>query len=248
MQALYLDACEGMTVLLDEPALRVTMPAKADRLFPLQRISRVVVSGAVNWQMDALLACAEQGITVVFLGQDGCVRGRWLGQSGERQALLQRLADLMARADGGSRYADWRLAMRRMAVRSAARRLRCHNWRDYDAARLESLLQRLRAPGWQPLYRHMRGLLFAQMVELLSHCGLDAQSELLQEQRLDLAEDFTALLFWDFEVALSQWRQQQQTLPPRREWVVFYESRSGRVAFLARGLLSKLHQWLIEVV
>ena len=41
MRPLYIDGSPGCRVVLDEPALRV-VPDKADQLFPLSRISRVV--------------------------------------------------------------------------------------------------------------------------------------------------------------------------------------------------------------
>jgi len=45
MRPLYIDGSPGCRVVLDEPALRVVVPDKADQLFPLSRISRVVCKG-----------------------------------------------------------------------------------------------------------------------------------------------------------------------------------------------------------
>jgi CRISPR/Cas system-associated endonuclease Cas1 len=62
------------------------------------------VSACVQWRTDALLACANQGITVSFLDDGGAVVASWLGKSGERQFFMQRLADLLSRADGKDIY------------------------------------------------------------------------------------------------------------------------------------------------
>ena len=51
MQPLYIDGSPGCRVVLDEPALRVVVPDKADQLFPLSRVSRVVCKGVVEWSM-----------------------------------------------------------------------------------------------------------------------------------------------------------------------------------------------------
>ncbi len=49
MKPLYLQGKTGMRVDYEEPALSITQPDKARQLFPLQRVSRVIVSGSVDW-------------------------------------------------------------------------------------------------------------------------------------------------------------------------------------------------------
>ncbi len=97
MRPLYINGSSGCRVVLDQPALRVVVQNKADQLFPLSRISRVVCKGAVEWSMFALLACADAGINLLFLQQNGEVRARWLGRGNERQSLNQRLVDLLCK-------------------------------------------------------------------------------------------------------------------------------------------------------
>lgn len=55
MRPLYIDGSPGCRVVLEEPALRVSLFNKADQLFPLTRISRVVCKGMVDWSISALL-------------------------------------------------------------------------------------------------------------------------------------------------------------------------------------------------
>lgn len=81
MKPLYLNGRSGMRVTLDEPALRVSLPERAVTLYPLQRISRVIASGTVEWSTAALLACAERGITITFLRSDGAIQGYLFGES-----------------------------------------------------------------------------------------------------------------------------------------------------------------------
>ena len=100
MRPLYIEGSVGCRVVFDEPALRVVVMDKADQLFPLSRVSRVVCSGVVDWSMSALLACADAGVNVLFLAKNGELRGRWLGQSQQRQLLAQRLVDLLASTAG----------------------------------------------------------------------------------------------------------------------------------------------------
>src|SRR5664279_3014752 len=130
MRPLYIDGAPGCRVALDDPALRVVVPDKADQLFPLSRISRVVCKGGVDWSMAALLACADTGINLLFLQKNGEVRARWLSRGNERQSLTQRVVDLLARADGFSCYENWYLSMEKLAARSFARRMGILEWRE----------------------------------------------------------------------------------------------------------------------
>lgn len=80
MKPLYLHGHQPLAVTLDGPALRVSSEGSADRLFPLQRLSRIVVSGEVDWTTEALLACADQAIPISFLLRGGGLRARVLGR------------------------------------------------------------------------------------------------------------------------------------------------------------------------
>ena len=251
MRPLYVNGCGKTLIKLDAPALRVIVPDQADRLFPLQRISRVIVSGSAIWETEALLACADQGISVVFLDEDGELRARWLGKASDRQAFLQRLADLLARPDAKDTYTCWFKAMERMAIRSAAKKLVADNRLSLSTRQVVDFLddqkQRLAIQPVDPLYNKIRGILKAELVQLFLREGLDGKSELLQDQWLNLPADFARLIFWDMEVPLLEWLQRQETYPMHQQLVTFYDSRSSRVAFLQAGLMHKLHRWLIEL-
>ncbi|MGZ8136334.1 MAG: CRISPR-associated endonuclease Cas1 [Methylococcaceae bacterium] len=251
MRPLYIDGQEGTWVKLDMPALKVTCADRADLLFPLQRISRVVVTGSVCWDTDALLACADQGIAVAFLSDDGELRGRWLGKGGERQTFIQRLADLMTRPDGVELYEDWYDAMERMVVGSAAGKLLRDKQQTVTESELRAFFdyqrQALPVLASDRIYAAVRGLLSAQLVQLFQNIGLDAKSELLQERWLDLPNDFAGLLFWDLEIPLLNWLENLDGAPNQQEIVAFYERRSERIIRLSRGLLNKLHSWLVDL-
>jgi len=251
MRPLYLDGVAGAWVEWDDPALKISVPDRAPQWFPLSRVSRVVVTGPVNWQTPALLACTDQGITITFLDETGDVIARCLGKSGQRQCIRQRLADLLARPDGEARYDDWRQAMRRMVVQSTAKSLLRNKQTQVTPQELLAFFieQRARLPI-QPanaVYRKIQGLLAADVAQLLLEQNLDARSELLQEHWLDLHKDFSDLLFWDLQLPLLLWLESQTDIPDARQCAGFYQGRSERIAFLCRGLSNKLHRWLVEL-
>jgi hypothetical protein len=251
MRPLYIDGTEATRVKLDAPALRVSIAERADELFPLQRISRIVVTGSVCWETDALLACADHGITIAFLNGCGEVRGRWLGKSGERQLFIQRLADLVTRPDGLELYESWYDAMERMIVRSVARKLMKNQWQIVTSYQLRSFFNtQQRSLTQQPadgVYTLMRSLLSAQLVQSFQDVGIGAKSELFQDQWLDLQNDFAGLLFWDLEVPLLDWLENFNSCPRHQEIVAFYDNRSERIQHLYQGLVNKLHCWLVEL-
>lgn len=252
MKPLYIHGPEGTRVLLDIPALRVTVPKQADRLFPLQRISRIAVSGPVRWETPALLACADRGISVTFLDEHAEVRARWLGRGGERQALLQRMTDFLALPDALERYQNWRRGVTRMAARSAVRRMNLKNERGSGEEAV--LLRQLCADHlFGRLFRHITALLLAEMTQTLADQGLAADCELLQDSWIDLPRDLADVLAWDFVPSLARWilalrkQAQRQEVPVEpAELLRFYAERSQRVDYLCRGLLNKLHRWLLE--
>lgn len=251
MRPLYIEGHRETWVDLEAPALKISVPNQADQLFPLQRISRVIVSGGVQWHTDALIACANQGITVTFLNEQGVVIARWLGKSLERQQFLQRLSDLISRADGQELYASWYQAMERMVVQSAAKSLLKQSHLVVTADELQAFLdeqqKNLTVQPVKAVYRSLDGLLLAQVVQQFHEYGLNCESELFHEQWLDLPRDFAKLLRWDLQIPLLIWLERSAVIPNFRQQVDFYDARSSRISRLCQGLTNKLHRWLVEL-
>lgn len=244
MRPLYIEGRNGCRVVFDEPALRVVVDYKADQLFPLSRISRVVCSGVVDWSMSALLACADAGINVLFLTNSGEVRGRWLGQCAKRQLLAQRLVDLMACPDGMQRYENWYLAVEKLAARSFAKRLEFDNWREIPVINLRRYLERVLSDQQRYCVNAMKGVLVSQLLIWLMDAGLTSDDENLVSDGLNLADDFSRLLLWDFYRVLlvnESWQPDLQTT------ATLFDQQEDRFYLLFRSTLNKLHQFLLGV-
>jgi hypothetical protein len=245
MRPLYIDGAPGCRVVLDAPALRVVMPNKADQLFPLSRISRVVCAGVVEWSMSAMLACADTGINLLFLNKNGEVRARWLGKGNERQLLTQRLVDLLVRADGLQCYENWYLSMQKLAARSFARRAGFAEWREVSIIDLQQLLLSLSLEK-QRCATLLQGLLHSELLILLSKIGFCSDDEALLSSNLDLASDLSKLLIWDFYPSLLKANEQDVT-SAFAAMAILYQQRSDRLYLLFRSTLNKLHQFLLAV-
>jgi hypothetical protein len=194
--------------------------------------------------MSALLACADAGVNVLFLAKNGELRGRWLGQSQQRQLLAQRLVDLLARPDGLSRYENWYLAVEKLAARSFARRLGLANWREISVVDLRRSLQQLLSEQQRYCANAMQTVLLSEVLIWLADADLASDDENLLSDGLDLADDFSRLLLWDFYGFLLSHPLSQADL---QATAGLFEQQADRFYLLFRSTVNKLHQFLLGI-
>lgn len=255
MKTLYLDGTRGAEVVLDGPALRVRTPGRADGLYPLGRVSRVVVCGAAEWRTEALLACADRGIPVTFVERDGRPRAWLVPMLPRPLPLTERIQELLARPDWASRYQDWRRhTERKIILRVLGQlRLRVADLRPDRAA--EELLDRLALPvGREAATRVLHfwdGLLAGRAAGLLMKAGLDGTQFGACPERWSLAADLARLASWNHYVWLAGVRDPSDRagLDPdapdfRRRAIEFFEQRVWEVDRTLRGLLHQFSVWL----
>ncbi len=182
LEALHLDAAERtVAVLLDGPALRLRRTGLADVYAPLPRLARVVVHGPrVQWRTEALLACAESGVPVLFLS----------GQGGLQAALVPivppgQRRDLAAALDAAATLPGFRALLedfchaelRRAALDTLRADGRCPDALDLRPAALPRLWlgsdkeDNFALKAW----RIVRGLGAAAIAEGLARRGVGAQ-------------------------------------------------------------------------
>ncbi len=246
MRPLYIDGASGCRVVLDEPALRVSVADKADQLFPMSRVSRVVCKGLVEWSVSALLACADAGISVLFLKKNGELRARWLGCTNERHLPTQRLVDVLARADGPVLCENWMLSMEKLAARSFARRIGLPDWREVPVLALRrQLFVSLGSEG-----RHranlLENILHAELLVWLPEAGFAGNDEALMSNDLDLAVFISRLLMWDFYPPLLD-GDATSTEAPMQAMAMLFQQRSDRGYLLFRSTINKLQQFLLSL-
>ncbi len=247
MRPLYIDGAFGCRVILDDPALRIIVPDQADQLFPLSRISRVVCQGSVEWSMQALLACADAGIQLLFLENSGGIRARWLGQSGERQRLTQRLIDLLSRTDGPALYANWLLSMEKLAARSCARRMDLCDWRERPVPELHRQIRHALSHNGRHRATLIQNILYSELLTWLPECGFERDNEMLLSMELDLAADLSQLLLWDYYIALLEPDAAKCGGNSLQAMAELFQQRQERCYKLFRSSINKLHQFLLEV-
>ncbi len=236
-----------MNVIYDEPALVVNVPNKTRQLFPLSRVSRVLVSGHAEWSMGALFACANAGVSVLFLDATGEICGRWLGRSCQNYNFLQSLFQLLDNPAALPRYQNWRAGVERMAARSAAKRLAFKDWQTADLNELQVWSKQNLSTDWQQIQVWLQNVVFSSVMQYLQSFGLDANNEFSANTRINLTDDLVRLLSLDFLPALTNWQKKYHAVPEQNELLFLFEQRSHRLEHLLRGALNKLHQSLLEL-
>jgi hypothetical protein len=248
---LYLQGRNGLEVELDGPALRIRQPERAATFYPLARLARVLSKGGVRWSCDALLACADAGVPVTFLDGDGGVRGYLFGPSSGDHELYRRLRAWLRRADGLSRYTDWRRMMTSYARRALERQLQQRGvcpgpalvWRGLTPVGLGAAV----ATPDAALVRRLRGLLAGASTQLLVEAGLNAE-RLAHLEPLNLVDDLAELLIWALaEPVLIEARRRNEPGPDwgdEQELVALVEGRREEVFGFGRILLVHLREWL----
>jgi hypothetical protein len=257
---LYIASGPDSYVSLDGPALCVSREEYAPQLFPLSRLSRVVTATDVGWSSNALLACAEHGISVVFMDEQGEVAARLTGRPGARDELRNRLMEFLLLPQAEGMYGFWFRNYRRRAAHWAGLKLEipvaerdpvhCRDRIERLAKRYAGEAAALDTRQW------LRTLAFGWMQAHLQDLGIGANQALGQIGRPTLARDLTEILMWYLEPARLGWLKSRQLAgnrkgeavraPSQRELVHLFESRATRVSERGREITGTLHRWLIH--
>ena len=237
---LYIHGRTPVQVRLDGPALRIRQRCLNDRRFPLGRVSRVVVSGAVGLTSDVLLACADAGIVVCFLRPDGLPRGCWIGQPPNRSTFAEDWRHFLERPDGNELHRQWRIGVRQRAIRFCAL---CLGLGRRNVRELVRQMSRCAPndPGFRAAKRGLYGLAHARSLEELAKLGLsDADASL----RL-VVPDLTAVIQWGLHPSLCDWQRRQAAMS-MLDLATFFERNRSTVQFHLRDTLRHLACFLQE--
>lgn len=139
-RALYVTGGASTRVDRDGPSLVVRAVGRADARFPLTRVARVVTGSRVQWRADAVLACLEHGIPVIYLGVDGGPIGHLQPVSRRRSTLDALIEEFLDRPDWAVRYQNW-MRSERMRAFDAWRRGRESDARPISEADSATLIR-----------------------------------------------------------------------------------------------------------
>ena len=200
MIPLYLDGSDSpIRIRRDGPSLRLLRAGTADARYPLRRLTRLVVRGAVSWDGDALAACLGHGVPVSLL--DG--GGRTLGACLPATARAADTAALVDEADGAGvlhgTLANWLRAAERRRILAMVQRLGLAPADLRPATVRRALVAALDAAGplpGQDLLERLEALLDGEVGALLLAEGIGPR---LQggTAGIDLRRDLRRVLAWE---------------------------------------------------
>jgi len=257
---LYIASGADTRIVLDGPALRVQREARAEQLFPLQRVSRIHSCDAAQWSSEALLACAVRGIGVLFVDERGEIVARLLGRPGLYDSLYRRLEEFMLLPQAMGMYRHWQRTFVQRAAWWTGVKLRVPET-DREPALCRRAIDAL-AQGYvcrreeERTRQWLRTAAFGWMQSHLQDLGFGTGNELTQSGEPALARDLTEIYIWYLEPARLGWLQRRRMAarrktepvraPSHAALVRLFESRATRSAARGREITGTLHRWLIH--
>lgn len=250
---LYLNASTPLWVGLYPPALSIKTESTAQRLYPLRRIDRILITGPVEWETRALLACAEYNIPIVFTNSEGKVLCRMVGAVQARPTLPDLLPRLFNRPDWETRYRQWCWAKNQQTRRYVANRLGIRFEEARDLAALpHTCLKRIEkifgAKILGQLLQWMHVDLHALATACLQSDGLWNVDALGLVEPIDLARDITRIL----QPVLLEIRDREarkflsSSLPGRRDAAQWIASHISYLNYQIARTVNHLEIWIME--
>jgi CRISPR associated protein Cas1 len=223
MKPLYLDGTTPLRVLLDGPGLRVRAAGTADRLFPLRRLSRVVVCGRVDWTTEALLACAQADVPVRFLRRDGDLLARVQGEAPRKDWLrLEPLLAAFLDSPGGVvRYRGWVEVRAEEARRELVYEAQRGPWPTAPELLAQLLHERARRYARSAELKRfdgqVRALAKIHVETQLHELGLDPDAAGLLVHDVRVVDDLAGILLWTLQNAKLTWLKRLRNGQRRRD-------------------------------
>ncbi len=250
-RALYLHAKEPVQVVDAWPALMVFQASQAPRLIPLTRISRIVASGEIEWDQEALIACMRADIPIILVDSKHFIVG-WLTPAQRREGPLARsLIESGQRGSWRNALDSWQAAEERQGILALLRCLKRPPYRE--DLRPESFWPRALAlldRGCSGTTRHDVQILQPFLFSLLSRMLLDAgapKESVAAGRKHGILMRFWNILRWDLLILIHRLH-----LDPGHRWsgrdaAACFESNSEFFVRRIEDLIEELEQ-LIDYV
>ncbi len=118
---LYLDGLRVKSVTLDDTTLIISAHALAKQRFPLNRISRIVNKGDIQWSTQALTTCMQRHIPISFMLNSLALAGLCIGHGKKPSTHLEdQLLNLEASHDIHHILQNWKRHRRRELILALA--------------------------------------------------------------------------------------------------------------------------------
>jgi hypothetical protein len=249
MKPLYLNGNTVESIRLEHETLRIVSRQYSDTWLPLNRVSRIILSGDIALSTPVLSACLSNSIAITVTGKQGEFVGICFGTNYKDQSLQSHLAELQDSPNRQFILDNWFSAQQRKSVLRIQKKF--HLPRELLApaevkAKLsEQISLSYSFYDWQTCLTKIIPMLAAQLTMLLKSFGL--RSEVLRPAPSDigLLQRFINLLEWELWQAAANGNLPSGTL--RNQLIHYYQSHSSKVERLTRFSIDQLWHRFYEV-
>lgn len=249
MKPLYLDGAAVNRIRLEHESLRIISEHNADTWFPLNRISRVILSGHMLLSSKVLAACLSNNIPIVVAGREGEFVGVCFGTNFRQQSLQSHILELYESRAQLYVLDNWFAAQQRQQVLLIQKRFRLPR-ELFDASEVKARLDEFicmehRFYDWQNCITKLTPMLAAELTVLLRHFGFDSEVLRPAPASMGLLQHFIDLMEWQLWINAANGHLPSGTL--RKQLVHYYQSQSDTIERFTRLQIDKLWHRFYEV-
>lgn len=201
-RTLYLAATEPLRVTSTGEALVISRPDGRVQRVPISRVLRIVCAASVEWSGAALSLCMLRGVPLSWLDGEGEAQGHLWPRRPRQVDLADAMTVLSGEVpDWDITYANW-LRHQRLQVLQRWQTERAHAGQpvgeaEWQQAKRVWVYQNCVLEHLPPL---LQGMAASLVVARLSECGLQAHYWCSGGAVIELAEDFTHLVWGEMNL------------------------------------------------
>lgn len=245
---LYLYGRNATHIVLDGPALKVQRHGKADIRYPLSRLSRIISGLDVKWQTQALKACIDERLPIVFVSRDGQPAAYLYPVQRTPSRLDALLEELFDRPDGIVHYTHW-LRAERMRILYTWRQRKLARGQPIEPLEYSELVRRYVYLGEPPMIAAgeiFHSALFAYALQQIQAAGARTVYWGAGAKPLNLVSDLSGLLLLALALELqglvTHWHGDDKTM------LTVLHTQLPLLTDLGRAALSRLHRRIQQLL
>lgn len=243
-RALYILSPNRQNIHSDNTRLIITAESNAPRPIPFQRINRIISGSNAHWSGQAIVACINRNIPIIWLDHHHQPIGDTHplhSAGGSLHHALQNYTDL---PDWPERYANW-LKSRRMDILNRLQRHNIHTRKEIDNLKRDYVHRNQLNPAPAHLIRAtLQSVVNQQLAEhhtRARYWGDDGHP-------LEIAHDLESLITAEYHLE-NHWRQStrktaQETIHHLENWLKDNQSRlHEHLGHLHKHLANENQTW-----
>ncbi|MDQ6961342.1 MAG: CRISPR-associated endonuclease Cas1 [Mariprofundaceae bacterium] len=235
-------------VSLDGPALRIQRYQKANVWLPLSQISYVVCSHQTQWKTDALLACMQTSILLIFSSTHGKVAGYCVGEIQPSLEMSEVWLSYWEHHHQGESFYQWHENTVRHSIMMMAKHLHIPNPRLHHNGAMQDLTHKVFDQFSQhqvhKIQEELQELLHAWLVSELFELGWPLEVLCAAQFRPDLSMCMVDHLHWENQIIVIQLLQKYPQTIQREHIIAAFEQHKHHFKKQFSSYWHDFYHWL----